>query len=128
MATISGKDGQIKIGTTKLADITSWSLVTTAKNQSYASSATAGWKTRREGIRDATGTIRFKVDMADPITDDFDEGSGVTLLLHLDGTRFYSVPAIINSLSFEVDIDDGDVISGVAEFGAIAAVVKPTYV
>jgi hypothetical protein len=127
MATISGKNGRIKIGSTTLADITLWQLVTRAGNPAYASSATQGWKTRREGVRDASGTVRFKLDLADPITDDFDEGDPVTLLLYLDATRFYTVPAIIDSLAWEVDINDGDVIGGVAEFSATGPITKPTY-
>jgi hypothetical protein len=127
MATISGKNGRIKIGSTTLADITLWQLTTKAGNPAYASSATQGWKTRREGVRDASGTVRFKLDLADPITDDFDEGDAVTLLLHLDATRFYTVPAIIDSLAWEVDINDGDVIGGVAEFSSTGPITKPTY-
>lgn len=127
MATISGKNGLVKIGSTTLADITKWNLTTTASNPAYASSATQGWRTRREGVRDARGEMRFKLDFADPITDDFDEGSAVTLLLYLDAARFYTVPAIIDSLSWEVDINTGEVIGGTAEFGATAPITKPTY-
>jgi hypothetical protein len=127
MATISGKNGLVKIGSTTLAEITRWKLVTTANNPSYASSATQGWKTRREGVRDATGEIQFKLDLADPLTDDFDEGDAVTLLLYLDATRFYTVPAIIDSLAWEVDINNGEVIGGTAAFGATGPITKPTY-
>ncbi len=127
MATISGKDGQVKIGSTTLAEITKWTLTTTAQNPAYASSATQGWKTRREGVRDASGTLNLKLDLADPISDDFDEGSAVTLLLYLDSTRFYTVPAIIDSLGWEVDIDNGEVIGGTAEYSATGPIVKPTF-
>jgi hypothetical protein len=37
------------------------------------------------------------------------------------------VPAIIDSLAWEVDINDGDVIGGVAEFSATGPITKPTY-
>lgn len=127
MATISGKNGFINIGATKLAEITYWQLTTRSHNAAYASSATGGWKTRRDGVHDASGSARFKLDLADPITDDLNEGDQVTLLLHLDATRFYTVPAIIDSLAWEVDINEGDVIGGVAEFSATGPVTKPTY-
>jgi hypothetical protein len=127
MATISGKDGRVKIGATTLAEITKWTLTTTSSNPAYASSATQGWKTRRGGVRDAKGEIRFKLDFSDPITDDFNEGDSVTLLLYLDATRFYTVPAIIDSLAWEVDVNSGDVIGGTAEYGVTGPITKPTY-
>lgn len=127
MSTFSGKDGKVLIGGTALADITRWSLRTSAQNSAYASSSTGGYKKRVPGVKDASGSIAFKLNTADPITGDFDEGSAVTLLLYLDGTRFYSVPAVIDALKLEVDIDSGQVVGGVAEFSANGAWTKPSY-
>jgi hypothetical protein len=127
MSTLSGKDGRVKIGSTTLADITAWSLRTSSHNSAYASSSTAGHRKRVAGVKDAAGRIAFKLNTDDPLTNDFDVGSAVTLLLHLDATRFYSVPAVIDALRLEVDIDTGDVIGGVAEFSANGAWTKPAY-
>lgn len=127
MSAFSGKDGKILIGTTTLAEITRWELRTLSNNPAYASSATGGFKKRVGGVRDATGQIAFKLDPADPITDDFDEGEAVTLLLHLDATRKYTVPAIIDAIQLEVDIDTGDVVGGTATFSSTGAWTKPTY-
>jgi hypothetical protein len=127
MSVISGKEGKVLIGATTLADITGWTLRTVSHNPAYASSATAGHRKRVSGVKDATGSIAFKLNLADPITDDFAEGSAVTLLLHLDATRFYSVPAVIDALRLEVDIDRGEVIGGTAEFSADGAWTKPSY-
>jgi hypothetical protein len=128
MATLSGKDGKLKLGATTIADVTSWILETRSQNHAYASSSTSGYRRRVAGVRDGGGRIDFKLDFADPITDDFDVGSQVTLLLHLDATRFYSVPAVIDVLRFEVDVDTGDVIGGRAEFSTNGAWTKPVYV
>ena len=89
MATKSGKDGKVLVGTTELASITHWSLQTVSHNPAHASSATGGVKTRNPGVKDSSGTIRFKLDFTDPITGQFVEGSLVTLKLYLDAARFY---------------------------------------
>jgi len=127
MSVISGKDGKVMIGATTLADITFWTLNTASNNPAYASSATAGHKKRVAGVKDGGGTIQGKLDVADAVTDDFDEGDAVTLLLHLDATRFYSVPAIIDSIQLEVDIDSGEVVGWTAEYSTDGAWTKPTY-
>jgi hypothetical protein len=79
MATKSGKDGKVLIDSTALASITHWSLRTVSHNPAHASSATGGVKTRNAGVKDSSGTIRFKLDFTDPITSQFIEGS---LVLH----------------------------------------------
>jgi hypothetical protein len=128
MATKSGKDGKVLIESTALASITHWSLRTVSHNPAHASSATGGVKTRNPGVKDSSGTIRFKLDFTDPITSQFVEGLLVTLKLYLDATRFYTVPAIIDAIEFaDIDIDDGRTIGGVATFSGTGPVVLPTY-
>lgn len=127
MSTISGKDGKIMIGATKIADITRWNFKTTADTTRYASSATNGYKKSVAGSKSGDGSIEFKLDMADPITDDFDEGDEVILLLHLDETRYYTVPATIKDIDIGVTIDGGEVIAGTANFESNGAWTKPTY-
>lgn len=127
MAVISGKDGKVMIGAATVADITYWSFTTAAQNPAYASSATAGHRKRLGGVKDGGGVIRGKLDLADAVTDDFNEGDAVTLLLHLNAAKFYTVPAVIDRLRFEVDIDTGDVVGWEAEFSTNGAWTKPTY-
>jgi hypothetical protein len=127
MATISGKNGKVMIGATALAEITDWTFQASSNNPAYASSSTGGFRKRVAGVKDGSGMIGFKLDPANPITNNFDEGSSVTLLLYLDATRFYSVPAVIDSIHLAVDISSGDVLGGVANFSADGAWTKPTY-
>jgi hypothetical protein len=127
MATISGKDGKVLIGSTPLAEITDWTFHTTSVNHAYASSSTGGYRQRVPGVKDAAGNIGFKLDPTNPITDDFDEGSAVTLLLYLDATHFYTVPAVIDTIQLAVDISSGDVLGGTAMFSASGAWTKPSY-
>ncbi len=127
MAVISGKDGKVMIGAGAVADITYWTLTTMALNPAYASSATGGYRKRVGGVKDGGGLIRGKLDLADAVTDDLNEGDTVTLLLYLNASKFYTVPAVIDRLRFEVDIDTGDVVSWEADFSTSGAWTKPTY-
>ena len=127
MATESGKDGKIMLGAAELAEITLWRFKTSAKNLAYASSASGGFKKRLRGVKEGAGYIAFKIDPTDPITDQLTEGDNVTLLLHLDDANFYSVPAVIESLTLEVDIDTGDVVGGAADFATTGAWTIPSF-
>ena len=127
MSLETGDEGKVLIGGTPLADITAWSLETTTRSAAYASSATGGYRKRLAGVKEGRGRIQFKLDVASPLTNTLDEGSAVTLLLYLDGTRFYSVPAVIDSLQIEVDIDGGELIDGQADFSTNGAWTKPTF-
>ncbi len=127
MATISGKNGKVVIGSAALAEITDWTFHATSTNHAYASSSTGGYRKRVAGVKDGSGSIGFKLDPAAPITSDLDEGSAVTLLLYVDETHFYSVPALIDAIHLAVDIASGDVLGGTAAFSANGAWTKPTY-
>jgi len=127
MATISGKNGKVLIGGTPLAEITDWTFHATSVNHAYASSSTGGYRRRVAGVKDGAGSIGFKLDPASPITDDFDEGSSVTLLLYLDATHYYTVPALIDAIQLAVDISSGDVLGGTATFSANGQWTKPNY-
>ncbi|MCE9604568.1 MAG: hypothetical protein K8U03_06640 [Planctomycetia bacterium] len=127
MSVMSGKDGKVMIGVATIADVTKWTLRTTSNNVAYASSSTAGFRRRVAGVKDGSGTIAFKLDVDDPITNRLNEGQAVTLLLYLDDVRHYSVPAVIDALQWEVDIDRGDILGGIAEFSIDGAWTKPTY-
>ncbi len=123
----TGDDGKVLIGGAPLADITAWSLETTTRSVAYASSATGGYRKRLPGVKEGHGRIRFRLDVASPLTNHINEGSAVTLLLYLDATRFYSVPAVLDSLQIEVDIDGGELIGGQADFSTDGAWTKPVY-
>ena len=79
MASFSGKNGKVIVGTSTLAEITHWTFQTRSENVAYGSSATGGFRRRVAGVKDGRGTIRGKLDPSDPTTDVFDEGDSVTL-------------------------------------------------
>ena len=127
MALETGDDGKVMIGGTALADITEWSFETTARSVAYASSATLGYRKRIAGAKEGRGRIAFKLNVDEAITNQFDEGSEVTLRLYLDATRFYTVPAVIDNVAMGVEIDGGALVGGTAAFSTNGAWTKPSY-
>ena len=122
---ISGKSGFVKVGDSTVAEVTKWSFIKQAASSRYASSSTGGFKRSIAGVKSGSGQIEFKFDMAadSPLV----EGAAVTLLLYLDATHFYSVPAIVTRVEVEVNIDSGDVIAGATNFDTDGAWDEPTF-
>lgn len=127
MACLSGKSGKIAKGAVLLADITRWRFTTTADNVSYASSATGGYRRQIPGAKHGRGAIAFQLNPLDAITQQLAEGDAVTLLLYVDATRYYSVPAVIETMSLTVDVSTGDPVGGQAEFATDGAWVEPEW-
>lgn len=109
MAVISGKNGSVG----SYSEITGWSLNWTSNNPSYASSDTAGWKKRVAGMQDVTGSFEGKWDGSAEVAAG-DEVSG--LVLNLDASQSYTLDAVIDGVSFECNIDDGEIIGFSVDF------------
>lgn len=118
MAGISGKNGKIMIGSSNLTDCTGWTFDREVEIHKYGSCSSNGFKKKVDGTKDGMGTISGKYDPDDPIEDYIEEGDHVTLLLYVDASKFYSVPAIIAKLSVKVDVDSGEPVSWDADFEA----------
>jgi hypothetical protein len=127
MSMQTGDDGKVMIGGAELAEITAWTFETSARRVAYASSATGGYRKQLTGVKEGRGTIDFKLNLTNPLTNHFNEGSQVTLLLYIDNTRFYSVPSVIDSLEMAVNIDGGELIGGRAKFTTNGAWTGPSY-
>lgn len=122
MASYSGVAGWVEVGDAAVAHITSWRLISTSTNPAYASSETGGAKTRVPGVRDSNGQFRGKLDDAEAQAETVAEGSLVNLKLYTDATHYVIVPAIIDRLQIEVDVDRGEIVSFVADFSGTGAV------
>ncbi|MGA2619839.1 MAG: hypothetical protein ABSF26_19675 [Thermoguttaceae bacterium] len=124
MAVLSGKDGTLYLGTSEITPVSDWKLVATSNNPDYAANDTGGWKKRAAGVRDASGS--FEIKATDTQQCPIEEGQTATLNLHLDasGDNYYEVPAIIDKISVEVDINKGQIIAYVLDFSGNGAVVR----
>ena len=118
MSVITGKDGDVKIGNTQLAEVTSWSFDPEVNVVEYASNKTQGAKRRIAGSKSASGSIEGVFDEDLPIYTQMTEGSEVTLNLIKSPTRKIVVPSVIEKMGFEVNIDDGEIIKWSSDFSS----------
>lgn len=131
MATISGKNGKVITGSSDWAHVSNWSLTITSNNPQYGSSGTTGHKTSVAGVKSCSGTIEVVHDVADPLfeavgsSDAVVPGLSVTLLLYENAARYWSIPARIESVAEEVDIDDGGYVTVTCEFTGMGAWTYP---
>ncbi|SRR6266446_1852213 len=120
-AGISGNGGDVKIGSTSIAEVKTWTFDKEAATTRYGSNATVSsgvcYKKTVPGTRQGQGTLDCTyVSLTPPDSNSLDVGSGVTLKLYLTSTLFYSVPAVIKTLKFKVDIDTGAYIGFTADY------------
>lgn len=121
MATVSGQYGAIKIGTSNIVECMNWTFERRAAEHAYASCATGGYKKRIAGTKDGSGTLKGLQDSTDPIENYFIEGNSLTVRLYWTASKYYGVPAVINVLRTETDIDDGAPVPWEADFGVNGA-------
>lgn len=126
MAAVSGQYGKIVIGSSNVVECMGWSFKRAPSIKPYASCATSGYKKRVVGTREGSGNLKGMQDPSDPIENFFVDGSSVTLKLYYTAAKFYSVPAIIESLDIDVDIDDGSPVPWAADFGTDGGWTLPT--
>jgi len=124
---LSGQYGKIIADGVEVANITRWKFETKSNTIAYASSATGGFRQRLRGVRHGAGTVQFVLNAAAPVQNQLAEGDHVTLKLHIDTDRFYSVPAVIETLSLEVDIDSADPVNGQFKFATAGAWTSPDF-
>ena len=117
----SGKNGSVKVGLTAVAEVTKWSFNPTSNNPSWASNAVAGFKQRVAGVQDGSGSFDFKLkDATDWAL--FAPGVSLTLTLVTGGSSLdFTVPAVIDGVNLECDIDSGEVVGGSADFSCNGA-------
>lgn len=84
---LAGSDGNVLVGTVRVARITQWNVSYTAQTTVWGDSDSAGYTSRKGTRKDATGTIEGKFDTDNPVYDLFDPGDGVILVLWENTTR-----------------------------------------
>lgn len=106
----SGKDGDVKIGTTSINEIKQWTFNPKSNNVRYASNATGGYKRTVAGVKEGSGTCSGVFTGTATFHTVIDVGTSVTLKLYLNATLFYSVPAVIGDYKLTVDLDSGEIV------------------
>lgn len=116
----SGKDGTVKfrqaVDTSsgvgfedvELFEVLNWTFKPRSKNPQYSSNRTAGYMKRDRGIEDGDGSIKVVVPAGS--TPPFVPNNFVDLVL-IDGhATTFLVPAVITSMPYECDIDNGETV------------------
>ena len=123
---ISGKDGDVKIGTTSINEIKKWSFNPKVNTQRYASNKTGGYKCTIPGTKEATGTLSGVYTATNSHINVIDVGTMVTLKLYITATLYFSVPAVITDYKLDVDLDNGEIVGWEASFESDGAWTNPT--
>jgi len=93
-----------------------WTFRRRSKNKAYSTGDEPGYLRRDAGVKDGNGTIAGLMDEDDSILDKITEGTEVSLQLKRTATESFTVEAIIDEITFDVDIDGGRQNSYVASF------------
>lgn len=83
MTTLSGKSGELDIGSSTPIDFTNWTLTYGANIETYAARSGGGAEETAAGLENGSGTIEFMMNTETPIQSLISAGDLVTLtLLH----------------------------------------------
>lgn len=124
----SGQYGDARIGASPISEIKGWTFNPKVSTPQYASNKTQGFKRTVAGIRSADGTLKMVWDSQNPPANSgvfgvtqatFNIGVGANIALNLylpnmtpaTGMAIAVPSAIIGSLSYNVDIDSGDIVT-----------------
>ncbi|MCG8586904.1 MAG: hypothetical protein MI757_19545 [Pirellulales bacterium] len=127
MPMLSGNDGKVLVDGESVANVTVWTFLTKTLGVSYASSATGGYRKTLPGVRVGSGKVTFLQDTTSPHQAQFAEGDDVTLKLHFTDDDFFTVPAVITSISSIVEVDSENLIGGEFTFETNGAWTLPNF-
>ncbi len=123
--TVTGTLGSVKISTNSVGDITNWDFTKKAYNTKWASSESGGFKKSAIGVKEGSGKIEGKLDTAASCP--IDVGVAATLILGIDGTHHYTVPAVITEFALKVDMNTGEVVGFTASFENNGSWTEPSW-
>lgn len=107
---ISGKAGNVLIGASAISELRNWKHNRKANNHAYASNATGGYKKRVAGVFDSSGSFEMLDDPANN-SPALEVGDTATLILKTTAAITQkTVPAIIDSIDANVDLDEGAIV------------------
>ncbi len=97
-------------------DCTGWSMNRTADLKQYASCSTNGRYAYIPGIISAAGDLRGYTDDENHISEFFDAGDTVLLYLFLSATKFHQVPAVIENVQEDIQIEEAGIVGWTASY------------
>ena len=111
MAATIGKDGCVRIGSTQISFIDSWSLnntIETVDVTSYSDSTRVRKQTFKEWTADVSGTLDRSDAQQAALLDQFEDGTlaEVNLRLYTGSSAYYAGSAILSGSSIESAVAD----------------------
>ena len=118
--TVTGRNGEFVVGTTRIARVTQWNVnPTLATKSEWGDSDSAGFTNRAAGRKDATFTAEGKYDTTNEIWDLFQPEDIAIAVLWLNATLYWDFPrALCDDFSLVVNIDTEEVIGWTSGWGA----------
>ena len=109
MAFFSGSNGRVVVGSSPVANVTSWDLTVEA-DELDATSMGYAWKQTITGMRGWSGSIDAQWDLTDnaqlALFNALTGATPVTLLLYIDATKRFTGQAYITSAATTEDVGD----------------------
>ena len=110
MAKVTGKDGGVYIGASKIAELENWSLDMGADDVDVTSFDSEGWKEFLAGLKEWSGSAEGNYDSTDTagqkaILTAWLNGEAVTLDLKVNSTITFSGSALVKP-AIETPVDD----------------------
>lgn len=130
--TLTGRNGELKVGSNWIFRTTQWSVnPTLATSSEWGDSDSCGYTNRAPGRYDATFTAEGKYDTVYDVWTYFQPGDNAAAELWLDGTGtngilcWYFPRALCTDFNMTVDIDTEEVIGWTSSWGADGIFYKP---
>ncbi len=118
--TITGRNGNFVVGTTKIARITQWAVnPTLATSSEWGDSDSSGFTNRAAGRKDNTFTSEGKFDTNSEVFDIFQPEDIAIGTLWLNATLYWDFPrALCSDFNLVVNIDTEEVIGWTSSWGS----------
>jgi len=118
--TVTGRNGEHVVGSTRVARITQWQVnPTLATKSEWGDSDCDGYTARAAGRRDATFTSEGKYDTTNEVWDLFQPGDVAISVLWMNAALYWDFPrSLCDDFNLTVNVDTEEVIGWTAGWGA----------
>ncbi len=119
---ISGNEGKVMVGSSTIAELTQWDAELGKDTQTYNAQSGGEWQKTVAGNKKLSGTLTGKYDPNDPIDAVLDTDDLVALELNQTSAKRINCQARLGNLSFNVNIDTGEIQEWTCAFESDGAV------
>jgi len=125
MSVRSACNGKVLADDVNIPEVRSWTFTESQESKEFSSSSTACTKKRLPSVSDSSGSFELYIDPDIPFEDIIAVGDEPTLKLFEDLTDFWTIPVIIDEITVNTPIEDGDPVNATVTWSGNGAVVPP---